>query len=178
MSKPEYWDGHIPWISPKDMKSDYLIDSMDKVTELGVLNSSANIIPEGSVMIVGRSGILKRIIPVAINGVQCTVNQDMKVIIPYLKGSEKYLHLLIRGLQSIILKRYVKYGMTVHSLKYSEFELMPVPWPSLYEQNVILAKVNQLIALCDQMEQQIQSSQRHSGQLMESLVRGGVKNVL
>lgn len=32
----EYWDGEIPWISPKDMKSDEVLDSADHITDLAV----------------------------------------------------------------------------------------------------------------------------------------------
>ena len=100
-----------------------------KVTKKGVAESSTNFIPVGSLLIVGRSGILKRKLPVAINRVECTVNQDMKVIIPYLTEMSRYLQMMLFGLQEIVLKDYVKFGMTVHSLKYQEFEEMPVPIP-------------------------------------------------
>jgi type I restriction enzyme S subunit len=49
-----------------------------------------------------------------------------------------------------------------------------LPLPPFTEQNAIVQKVNQLMSLCDQLEQHIESSQRHASQLMESLVRGVV----
>ncbi len=32
-SEPEFWDGDIPWVSPKDMKRPIIADSIDHVTE-------------------------------------------------------------------------------------------------------------------------------------------------
>lgn len=77
-----YEDGDIPWVSSKDMKTDVLIDSQIKINQLGVDNSTAKIVPINSVIMVIRSGILKHTLPVAINAVPITVNQDLKVFIP------------------------------------------------------------------------------------------------
>src|SRR5690606_33794176 len=67
MSNPQYWNGNIPWVSPKDMGVDFVSDTEMKVTKKGVEESTTNLIPIGSLLIVGRSGILKRKLPVAIN---------------------------------------------------------------------------------------------------------------
>lgn len=50
MGRSDFWNGDIPWISPKDMKAEFVSDSEMKVTALGVENSSANLIPEGSLL--------------------------------------------------------------------------------------------------------------------------------
>lgn len=169
--KSTYWDGDIPWVSPKDMKSVYINDSQDKVTMEGVNNSSAKLIPVGSLLIVGRSGILKRTIPVSINQVICTVNQDLKVIVPIFKQMNEYIRLGLKGMEGRLLKDFVKYGMTVHSLKYSEFELMTFPLPPKEEQQAIVEKVNSLMALCDELEQQVDNSQSQIEQLMQSCLK-------
>lgn len=82
-SHPEYYEeGDIPWVSSKDMKTDVLTDSHIKINQLGVDNSTARMVPINSVIMVIRSGILKHTLPVAINAVPITVNQDLKVFIP------------------------------------------------------------------------------------------------
>lgn len=79
---PEYYkDGDIPWVSAKDMKTDVLKDSQIKINQLGVDNSTARLVPVNSVIMVIRSGILKHTLPVAVNKVPITVNQDLKVFI-------------------------------------------------------------------------------------------------
>lgn len=80
---PEYYEnGNIPWVSSKDMKTDVLYDSQIHINQLGVDNSTAKMVPVNSVIMVIRSGILKHTLPVAINYVPVTVNQDLKVFIP------------------------------------------------------------------------------------------------
>ena len=89
---PEYYEnGNIPWVSSKDMKTDVLIDSQIKINQLGIENSTAKMVPVNSVIMVIRSGILKHTLPVAINAVPITVNQDLKVFIPNERILAKFL---------------------------------------------------------------------------------------
>lgn len=171
MSNSNYWDGDISWISPKDMRSDYVSESEMKITKAGVDNSAAKMIPANSLLIVGRSGILKRKLPVAINTTECTVNQDMKVIVPFLTEMSRYLQLMLFGLQEIILKDYVKFGMTVHSLKYQEFEEMPIPLPPLAEQERIVAKLEKLMKFCDELEANIRQGIKNADQLLQTALK-------
>src|SRR5947207_3933723 len=73
-----YWQGDIPWVSPKDMKSDVVSDSIDHISREAIEGSAASLIPKGSVLIVVRSGILARIVPLAITGADVSINQDLK----------------------------------------------------------------------------------------------------
>ncbi|MDO8366221.1 MAG: restriction endonuclease subunit S [Saprospiraceae bacterium] len=175
MANADYWNGNIPWVSPKDMWVDIISDSEMKITAKAVAESTANIIPTGSLLIVGRSGILKRKLPVAVNSVDCTVNQDMKVIIPYLLTMNWYLQFLLKGLEKVILRDFVKFGMTVHSLKYQEFELMPIPLPPLAEQHRIVQKLEQLLQVCDTLQASIQESRGYNEQLLQQVLREALK---
>lgn len=57
-TNPGFWVAKgIPWISPKDMKKLYLDDAEDHITETAVQQSSTNVVAEGSVLVVTRSGI-------------------------------------------------------------------------------------------------------------------------
>ena len=38
----KYWEGSIPWVSPKDMKSEIVSDSIDHVSEEAINNSATN----------------------------------------------------------------------------------------------------------------------------------------
>lgn len=49
---PEYWGGTIPWISIRDAKANHareIHDTLEKTNELGIANSSARILPQGTV---------------------------------------------------------------------------------------------------------------------------------
>ena len=103
-SHPEYYEGgKIPWITSKDMKTDILIDSQIHINEDGVANSTARIVPKNSVIMVIRSGILKHILPVAINAVPVTVNQDLKVFVAGNRIVTKFLAYQFKMMERDIL---------------------------------------------------------------------------
>jgi type I restriction enzyme, S subunit len=60
--------------------------------------------------------------------------------------------MMFRGLTDFLLGEMVKTGTTVQSLKYAAFEQQPFPLPPLAEQRRIVAKVDELMGLCDRLE--------------------------
>jgi type I restriction enzyme S subunit len=77
--RAEYWDGDIPWASPKDMKVDVLHDTQEHVTVDGARNGT-RMVREGAIFVVVRGMILAHSFPVAIAGRQMAFNQDMKAL--------------------------------------------------------------------------------------------------
>ena len=170
--KTAFWDGDINWFSSKDIKTDELTKSELKITSKATEATGLQVYSPGCIVMVARSGILKRTFPVSILRVKGTVNQDLKVLSPYVGGIERYLQIMLRGMTGFILTSLVKTGMTVQSLKYEEFEAQPFPLPPLAEQKRIVAKVDELMALCDRLEaQQQERDTRHAALARASLVR-------
>ncbi|MDX2248126.1 MAG: restriction endonuclease subunit S [Bacteroidia bacterium] len=97
-----YWSGDIPWVSPKDMKSEYIEDSIDKITLEGA-NSGSKIIPPNSILIVVRGMILLHSFPVAITGKNVAFNQDMKALLPSTDFLPKTLFYFLKKKSSEIL---------------------------------------------------------------------------
>jgi type I restriction enzyme S subunit len=92
-SEPEFWTGSIPWVSPKDMKRDYISDSIDHIGPEALSASGLKRISPGAVLIVVRGMILLHTVPIAIAGTALTINQDMKALVPRDKRiSGEYLH--------------------------------------------------------------------------------------
>ena len=79
---PLFWSGSIPWVTPKDMKVREITGAIDSISEDGLANSSARLLPVGAVLIVIRGMILVHTVPVAVLQVPATINQDMKALIP------------------------------------------------------------------------------------------------
>ncbi len=153
MSRSEYWGEDVIWLTPKDIKSNDLSDSEKKISYLGMSETRLELFPAGCIFIVARSGILKRTLPVAINRVPAAANQDMKVLVPYIPRMERYLQIMLRGMENFILRELVKTGTTVQSLKYADFERQHFPLPPLAEQHRIVAKVDELMGLCNRLEE-------------------------
>jgi len=56
--KPEYWDGNISWITPKDLSNfpyRYIYKGGKNITELGLKKSSAKLLPKGTVLLSSRA---------------------------------------------------------------------------------------------------------------------------
>jgi type I restriction enzyme S subunit len=81
-SNPAYWEGSIPWITPKDMKRRELSDAIDHISELATRETAAKMIDPGSVLVVVRGMILAHTFPAAILRAPAAINQDMKALIP------------------------------------------------------------------------------------------------
>ena len=85
------------------MKSPVIARSAVSLTELGVQNSPAKLVPAGSVLLVVRSGILKHTLPVALTSAVVTMNQDMKALVPKATVHAPYLARLVKSLQPTVL---------------------------------------------------------------------------
>lgn len=97
MKHPEYYGGTIPFIKSGDLKYRAVAEGSLTLTEEGLKNSSAKLLPTNSVMVVTRSGILKHTLPVAINTCPVAINQDIKALI----------------LKETVLAKYVQYALLV-----------------------------------------------------------------
>lgn len=137
-----YWtDGDIPWVSPKDMKTFWLSDTQDKVTERAVMESSTNFVESGALLMVVRSGILQRAIPIAINTVRVTLNQDMKALRFNERMNVEYAANFIIGCESSLLLEWSKEGATVESIEHEYLSGGLFPVPPINEQ----IKINEAI---------------------------------
>jgi type I restriction enzyme, S subunit len=132
-SKSEYYVGDIPWVTPKDMKSISILDSIDHINEEAINNSSAKLIPTNSVLMVIRSGILKKQLPVAINKVEVAVNQDMKAFVVSDKIKSEYLLYYFIMTQNNILKNVR--SVTADNIEFGLIKKASLPLPPLELQN-------------------------------------------
>lgn len=133
----DYWTGDIPWVSPKDMKSEFITDTEDHITEEAVMESATCLIQPGAVLLVVRSGILRHTIPVAVNVRPVALNQDMKALVPKMILQSSYLKYLIIGLQRILLVMWRKEGATVESIEFEFLANTSIPVPPIVEQKEI-----------------------------------------
>lgn len=74
------WVGEFPWVSPKDMKSIYIYDSIDHVSEKVFEETNLKLIQENTILIVVRGMILVHTVPLAITKAPISINQDIKAL--------------------------------------------------------------------------------------------------
>ena len=150
-SKLDYWeDGTIPWVSPKDMKTDHIVDSEDHITEAAVEESTAKLIPAGSILIVTRSGILSHTLPVAVTTVPVTVNQDLKALTPREGVLPEYVAWALRCFAREILNTCSKQGTTVSSIETAALHRFKIPVAPLAQQKRIVAEIEKQFSRLDE----------------------------
>lgn len=137
----EFWQGDIPWASPKDFKNFYLTETEDYISEKAVEKSSTKIVPANSVLVVVRSGVLIHTFPVSVNLREVAINQDLKALVTDSSVLGTYLGYYFFVFNKYILKQTVKHSTTVQSVNTFEFERLQIPIPPIETQQQI---INQL----------------------------------
>lgn len=101
MANTEYWEGDIPWVTPKDMKQPRISDSIDRVTQKALEETAISLIPVNAVLIVVRGMILAHSFPTAVNDIPVTINQDMKALRAGEKLEVEYLFWTLTGFAKV-----------------------------------------------------------------------------
>ncbi|EPT8896908.1 restriction endonuclease subunit S [Cronobacter dublinensis] len=105
-SNDSYWQGDFPWVSPKDMKIDYLSDAKDHISDLVFEETNIKKIPEGTILVVVRGMILAHSIPLAMNLCDIAINQDIKALTVCNDGIEtEFLFHCLKNLKDHILSK-------------------------------------------------------------------------
>ncbi|MDV6329952.1 N-6 DNA methylase [Asticcacaulis sp. 201] len=137
-----FWDGDIPWVSPKDMKVDLIVDTEDHVSKKAIDNSATSLVSAGTILCVVRSGILQHTFPVALTSRDMCFNQDLIALIPdEAKLSNKFLFWNLKSRGKEILAEGIKPGVTVQSFHSGFFQKLEIPLPPLEVQREIVAEV-------------------------------------
>ncbi|CAI0772100.1 EcoKI restriction-modification system protein HsdS [Serratia liquefaciens] len=164
----EYWSGDIPWVSPKDMKVDYISTAELNISELAVTNSSVRIIPNNSILFVVRGMILAHTFPVAINQREVTINQDMKSISSCLFNMNFLLYLM-KGMSHQILGLVDRSSHGTCKLVSEKLFGLQIPLPPLSEQGRINSRIAELMLLCDTLKTRLQSAHQTQLHLADAL---------
>lgn len=151
---PAYWNGVIPWVSPKDFGAYEINSAADQITQLALNESSAKLAPVKSVLMVVRSGILQHTIPIGVVTSEVAINQDIKAIICNGSCAPHYLATYFRCFQEFILPVITKFGATVQSINTAELNNLLIPLPDKEKQEAIVLIYRSALAKKDQLEAQ------------------------
>lgn len=176
-SDSSFWDaGTIPWVSPKDMKT-FLIQSSEDLVSSKALGR-LTLIPSDSILVVVRSGILSRTLPVSINKVPVTINQDMRAFVPEAGIDHRYIAWQLVSQERSILDRCSKDGTTVASIEgpaLANYQLTIAPEK---EQTRIVEKLEELLSELDAGVAELKAAQRKLAQYRQSLLKAAVEGSL
>ena len=161
----EFFKGKIPWVTPKDMKQSIINDSIDHITEDAIVHSTTNLIPIWSVLMVIRSGILKHALPVAINSIPVTINQDMKAFIPGENITAEFLMYFFKAIEEDVLSKVR--GVTADNIDFKTFQKRKIIVPPMELQNQFAAFVTQV----DKSKAAVQKALDETQLLFDSLMQ-------
>jgi type I restriction enzyme S subunit len=168
--EPSFWDGSVAWVTPTELtalKSKWLLTTKEYITEVGLRGSSANLLPQGSLLVTTRATIGV----IAIASIPVSTNQGFKSIVPNkLTDFNFYYHLL-----NFIAPEIVRLasGSTFDEISRKDFSSIIVPRPELSEQKIIaeiLDTIDEAIARTDSLIQKLKLMK--AGLLNDLLTRG------
>ncbi|MCH6811629.1 restriction endonuclease subunit S [Escherichia coli] len=165
---PQFWAKNgIKWITPADLyglKGKYITSGARDISPAGLSNSSARLMPKGSVLFSSRAPIGY----VAIADAELSTNQGFKSCVPYIKKSAEYIYyFLLASAKKIDAEAS---GTTFKEVSGAIVSKILLPLPPLSEQLKIVSRANELMSLCDQLEQQSLTSLDAHQQLVETLL--------
>ena len=162
----EYWGGNIQWFTPSEIgKEKYARLSERTITEAGIKNSSAKLLPQGTVLLSSRATIGE----CSIARQECTTNQGFQSLIAKTDTvTSEFLYYLVPTIKKEMLRRSC--GSTFLEISANELRKIYVYRPSLIEQN----KLAEFMSLLDlRIETQKKIIEKY-----ESLIKGIRRNLL
>lgn len=139
--KVEYWNGDIPWVSPKDMKRDIISDSEDHVTEEALQASTLRLLPAGTVLVVVRGMILAHSFPTALTSSRVTINQDMKGLCCRERMEPSFLRDFLKGIAPVLVSLMEQSAHGTRKLETEVLGNLGICVPSLSEQRAIVTHI-------------------------------------
>lgn len=168
----EYWEGGtIPWVSSRDVKTKEIHDTERHITEVAIPNSSTKWIEKNAILFVMRSGILRRIFPIAIAKRKLCVNQDIQTLTLDEKWSPEYVYWFLVGNESDIRNSCSKDGTTVESIDSNSLKSYLVPECPIKEQHQIVREIESHLSVCDKGEESIVESLEKAQALRQSILK-------
>lgn len=141
MKHEEYYGGEVPFIKSGDVKADYVSSGALWLTQRALDETTAKYVPDGTVVVVTRSGILKHNLPVAITLNPVVINQDLKAFEPKPEFSPQYIAWAIRSREDELLSK--TRVMTVDNIESKDLYEIPVMIASQEDQEWFAAFVRQ-----------------------------------
>lgn len=171
-----YWiDGDIPWVSPADLtnyKKKYISQGKKNITQIGLEKSSARLMDTGAVLFSSRAPI--GYVAIAENPI--STNQGFKSVVPYVMEMNEYMYYYFFAFIDNIKSR--SSGTTFKEISGRELGNSLFPLPPLNEQKRIVAKIEEIFAVIDQIGTRKQESLAIIQNMRQTALQDAIKGVL
>jgi len=172
---PDYWGGDILWMSSGELHSKRVSDVQGRITEKGLLESSARIFPPYSVLI-GLAGQGKTRGTVALNLVPLATNQSIAAIFPNPSYSSEFLYHNLSARYDELRELSAGDGGR-GGLNLTLIRSIPILFPPLNEQTAIARTLDDLDAELEALEARLEKARQIKQGMMQELLTGRVRLV-
>ena len=176
MEVHRFWNGLVPWVTPKDMKQAVISNSSVKVTDAAIQETSLQLIEPPVVLMVVRGMILARRVPIASTTTPVTINQDMKALKALRGINVTFLARLLDSAQAAFIPLIDEAGHGTRRLPTDRWRELPVAIPPLSEQIAIVEHLDKTTTGIDsaiaRAHRQIELLQEYRTRLIADVVTG------
>ena len=148
-SVKKYYDGNIPWLVIGDLNDNYINTSDKTITQFGLENSSAKLVPKGTLLLAMYGSIGK----LGIAGMPLATNQAIAFALENKEINTKYLFYYLLSVRSSL--NLLGKGATQKNISQSIIKDFHFPLPPLAEQHRIVEKIEHIFAVLDELEENI-----------------------
>lgn len=161
-----YYEGHIPFMTVKDMTSPRPQDTAWHITQEAVDNCSTHIIPANTLITATRVGLGKTVLmpfPVAIN-------QDLKaLVLNKNKVNTRFFEFVLNAKTTEIISK--SRGTTVKGITLEDFKSIKFYLPALAEQQKIVDEIERTFYSADQVQKAVQNALEEAKKLKQSILK-------
>jgi type I restriction enzyme, S subunit len=159
----EYWDGEIQWFTPTEIKERIFSKSKRTITEKGLQNSSAKLLPKGALLITTRATIGD----IGIANNPCATNQGFQSLIVNVSEINIFWYYWIIQNKNELIRR--SSGSTFLEIGKSKIVTIPALRPIKEEQQKIADCISSLDDLITTQKQKLEALKLHKKGLMQQL---------
>lgn len=159
-----FWNGEILWLTPTEIKQKYIFDSERKITQKGLSNSSAKLLPKNTILITTRATIGD----IGIATQQLSTNQGFQSFIGGEKVNFEFMYYLLGAKKREFIT--LANGSTFLEISAKTIRQIQIPLPPLAEQE----KIAQILSVWDKgisiLKSLIEAKTKRKKALMQRLL--------
>ena len=160
----EFWNGEIKWFTPSEIgKTKYILDSERTITEKGLKNSSAKLLPANTILLSSRATVGE----VSIALTECATNQGFQSLITNDNVDNDFVYYLISTIKNEFIRRAS--GSTFLEISKKEIKKISITVPSLSEQKKISGLFSTIDKKIEILQEKYQYYQEFKKYLMQQI---------
>lgn len=174
-TEPKFWNGDVLWCTPTDITGlggfKYLSQTSRTITNIGLVASSAELIPVGSIVMTSRATIGE----CAINSVPMTTNQGFKNLIPFPSTDGEFLYYLLQTKKQEFIG--LCSGSTFLEIGKTQLIRFEVKVPAKTEQTAIATVLSDMDTELTSLEARRDKTRAVKQGMMQELLTGRIRLV-